>query len=121
MFKVFKYHAGMSDKECHESVEKWSSINNHEPFDCRVVIFSSAFRCDIEVDSVALVLHFGALYSNLSFAQESGRCGRYGNAATNIIIACRAECIRRNPAIKEKRPATCSSSSFSHTFLPALR
>ena len=79
------FHADRSIEERTASFEDW--VGGKQKF----IVCSSLLGCGVDVEGVAVVLHFGTPWSILDFVQESGRAGRSGNPSVSIVFASQDE------------------------------
>ncbi|KAH8685566.1 recQ family helicase-like protein RecQ [Tricladium varicosporioides] len=71
------YHAGLSNEEKNETLQKW--VDNDRGYD--VIVATTAFGMGIDKENVRFVVHWQLPKSFEGFYQEAGRAGRDGKAS----------------------------------------
>lgn len=75
------FHADRSITEQTASFKDWVGGKQ------KSIVCSSLLGCGVDVESVAVIVHFGTPWLILDFVQESGRPGQSGNSSISIIFA----------------------------------
>jgi len=94
-FTASRFHAGMDQKEKAKCVAEWKSGT------CIWMIATNAFGVGIDYPSVRIVLHVGAVWSLIDYAQETGRAGRDGDSCLAMTLTNRQYQGRHSRAVNE--------------------
>ncbi|CAB4373272.1 unnamed protein product [Rhizophagus irregularis] len=91
------FHGGLCDNERETAMNNWKS--NH----MQIMVATSAFEMEINLNNILVVIHAEAPMSITNLIQEAGRAGRDGNTATHVIFFSKKDICTNYSIIAEYR------------------
>ncbi|RGB21786.1 putative sgs1 protein [Rhizophagus diaphanus] len=74
------FHGGLCNDERETTMNNWTSNQ------IQIMVVTSAFRMEINLSNIRVMIHVGVPMSITNLIQEAGHAGRDGNTATNVIF-----------------------------------